>query len=184
MKPRILILVISAVMTMGARGQDRLEWSETRKLTVNDFKGTPPDPSTKQTLIANIGLEVNLNPSELKNLKTFNRQVTNLFSPANSWIDWREKSRLRYAITLFDLNEWKAREIRKKLNENRESVLAGQYQEIHEKMNSEFARIREEYDNESDFGNNLMGQMNWETRINERLVALADFCKACDSAKK
>src|SRR5262249_33790850 len=109
--------------------------------------------------------------TELENLKTFNRQVTNLFSPTNSWIDWTEKSRLRYAITLFDLNEWKARELRKRLNENKKLVLSGHYQTIEQSVSQEFQKLQQEYDNESDFGNNLIGQMNWETRINERLIS-------------
>ncbi len=170
-------------MTLSAAGQDRLEWSQTRKLTVNDFKGTPPDPSTGQSLIANFGLEINLKKEEIENLKTFNRQVTNLFSPNNSWINWTDESRLRYAITLFDLNEWMTRELRKRFNENRKLVLAGQYQSIQEEVRKEFEKIRQDYDNDSNYGNNAIGQINWETRIIERIHSLGDYCKTCEPEK-
>lgn len=180
MRHLILIYALLTSLTFLAIGQDNLEWSETRKLTVNDFKATPPDPAAGQSLIANFGLETNLKKEEIKDLKTFNQQVINLFSPNNSWIDWTDKSRLRYAITLFDLNEWMARELRKKLNENRDLVLSGQYQSLQEEVRKEFERLRQKYDNDSNFGNNPIGQINWETRINERLIALGEFCKKCE----
>src|SRR6478609_7295665 len=104
----IFILALLTSMTLVANGQDKLEWMEARKLTVNDFKGTPPDPSEGRSLIANFGFETNLKPGEIEHLKTFNRQVSNLFFPDNSWINWTDPSRLRYVITLFDLNEWMA----------------------------------------------------------------------------
>jgi hypothetical protein len=176
----ILIYTFSMCLTFSSAGQDKLEWSETRKLTVNDFKATPPDPSTGQSLIASFGLEVNLQKEEIQNLRTLNKQVTNLFSPNSSWIDWTDKSRLRYAITLFDLNEWMARELRRRLNENRKMVLSEQHQLIQEEVRKEFEKIRQDYDNDSNFGNNPMGQVNWETRISERINALGDYCKTCE----
>jgi hypothetical protein len=183
MKRLILIITLLTSLILSTTGQDKLEWSETRKLTVNDFKDTPPDPSTGQTLIANFGLETNLKKEEIENLKTFNRQVTNLFSPNNSWIDWTDKSRLLYAITLFDLNEWMTRELRKRLNENRKLVLAGQHQSIQEEVRKEFEKIRQDYNNESNYGNNAIGQINWETRISERILSLGDYCKTCEPKK-
>lgn len=183
MRRVILIITILTGITLHAAGQDTLEWSETRKLTVNDFKATPPDPSTGQSFILNFGIETNLKKEEIENLKTFNRQVTNLFVANNSWIDWSDKSRLRYAITIFDLNEWMARELRKRLNENRKLVLAGEYQSIQEDVSKEFEKIRQDYDNETNYGNNAIRQMNWETRITERIHSLGDFCKTCEPGK-
>ena len=179
----ILILAILTSMTLVANGQDKLEWMEARKLTINDFKGTPPDPLKGQSLIVNFGLETNLKTGEVENLTTFNKQVTNLFSPDNSWIDWTDQSRLRYAITLFDLNEWMARELRKRLKENRKRVLAGQQQSIQDEVTKEFEKIRQDYDNDSNYGNYAIGQLNWETRINERIHALGEYCKTCEPKK-
>jgi hypothetical protein len=180
LKRTALVCFVSTGLSLTSAGQDQLEWSETRRLTVNDFKADPPDPSSHQSLIAAFGFEVNLKKEEIQNLSTFNHRVTNRFSPKNSWIDWRDKSRLRYAITLFDLNEWMARELRKRLNANRAKVLSGDYQSIQEEVQTEFQMIRQEYDNDSNFGNHAPGQMNWETRISERLAALGEFCKSCD----
>lgn len=125
------------------------------------------------------GTEVNLDPGDIRGLATFNSRVLNLFIADRSWIDWRDESRLRYAITLFDLNEWMTHEMRRRFNENRKSVLSGQHQAIGEEVRVQFARIRQEYDNESSYGNDPAGQLRWETRINERLAALGEFCRTC-----
>ena len=179
MRNLIFIIFLLTTLTFTAQGQERLEWNAKRKLTINDFKGTRSDPQDKQTLKAGFGMETNLKGQEIKNLDTFNGQVTNFFLPNESWIDWREGSRLRYAITLFDLNEWKARELRKRLNENRKIVLAGNYEDIRKKVEEEFQKIHQDYDSETDSGDNIVGQLRWESRITEQLSMLSDYCKTC-----
>lgn len=178
-----LLLIFVTCSTSLSYAQDDIEWSETRKLTVNDFKGSRPENSPGQTLAVSFGMEVKLNKSNTQQLTSFNGQVVNLFSAAHSWIDWTEKSRLRYAITLFDLNEWTARELRKRLNNNRQRVLAGQHAAIQDEVRKEFEAIRQQYDSESNFGNNPAGQLNWERRIAENLAELSEYCKHCVSKK-
>jgi hypothetical protein len=182
MKPFILTICLSLLIT-GTFAQGMLEWSETKKLTTNDFKGTPPNPSTAQGLFVNFSQDVNLDKSKISHLKTFNAQVTNYFSQDSSWIDQSDPSRLRYVITHFDINEWMIRALRKRLNENRDLVLRGEHQSILDEVNVEFEKIKLAYDNESNYGNNPIGQMNWETRISEQLAVLADYCKICEPKK-
>ncbi|MBX2969031.1 MAG: hypothetical protein KF803_06650 [Cyclobacteriaceae bacterium] len=183
MKPFILTFYLSIALVQLTFAQGKLEWSETKKLTINDFKGTPPDPSTAQSLFVNFSQDVNVNKDKITHLKTFNAQVTNYFSQDSSWIDQTDPSRLRYVITHFDMNEWMVRALRKRLNENRELVLRGAHQAILDEVTNAFEKIKLAYDNESNYGNNPIGQMNWETRINEQLAALADYCKTCAANK-
>lgn len=184
MNQLMLTLYLLTILTPIASAQGKLEWSETKKLTIADFKGSPSDPSTEQTLVVSFGQDLNLEKSKISSLKTFNAQVTNYFSQDSSWIDRTDQSRLRYVITHFDINEWMARALRKRLNENRELVLRGEHQTILDEINNEFEKIKLAYDNESNYGNNPIGQMNWETRINEQLIALADYCKTCEPKGK
>jgi hypothetical protein len=184
MKPFILIFCSSIILHPVTFAQGKLEWSETKRLTIADFKGSPPDPSTEQTLVVSFGQDLDLDKTKINPLKTFNAQVTNYFSQDSSWIDRTDQSRLRYVITHFDINEWMTREIRKRLNENRELVLRGEHQTILDEINNEFEKIKLAYDNESNYGNNPIGQMNWETRISEQLIALADYCKTCEPKGK
>ena len=180
MKETFLVLTLLTTLIFTTKGQDRIEWNQKKRLTVNDFKGTPPDPSTHQSLIAKKGVETNLEGPHIKNLKTFNGQVSNYFYPNDSWVLWTEKSRLTYFLTLFDIDEWMARELRKRFNENREQVLLGDHKRILNEVQSEFVRIREQYDGETEYGSNLVGQMKWESKIMERLSSLSAYCKTCE----
>lgn len=179
MRYLILTFCLWAGVIHTATGQNKIEWSENKKLTINDFKGPPPNPSTGQSLILTFGQEISLDTAEIKGLSTFNAQITNYFSQDSSWIDPTDHSELRYAITQFDVNEWMARELRKRLNDNWELVIKGEYQSIVGEVVKEFDKIRLDYNNETNYGENPMGQISWETKINERLMALSAFCKTC-----
>lgn len=173
--------IISILLTIPGLtwGQEKIEWTASRKITLSDFKGPAPDPSTKQSLIARTGIESRLTGPEVKKLKNFNPQITNYFFPGDSWIRASDPSRLPYFQALFDMNEWMARELRKKCKENRNMVLANQYEVIYAQVTAEFAKIREQYDQETDYGDNKQKQLEWEKKIQERLTDLSDFCKQC-----
>jgi hypothetical protein len=109
-----------------------------------------------------------LKKEEIENLKTYNGQISHSFSVEYSWIDWRDPARLRFVNTLFDLNEWQVREIRKRLHENKALVWDGQYQSVIESSRIEFDKIRDEYGTDTDSGKNPLDQTKWENRIQER----------------
>jgi hypothetical protein len=69
--------------------------------------------------------------------------------------------------------------LRKKLNEKRDILLAGGYDKILQESRIEFEKMRMDYDKESESGNNLDVQVQWETKINEQLASLSDYCKTC-----
>lgn len=166
-------------LSFAAFAQDDIEWTDERELTVNDFKGPVPYPIPKGGASVHFGLYTSLSDNEVKLLKNFNGRVTNAFLPADSWIDWRDDSRLRYVNTLFDLNEWMTREMRKQLNAQREKVIAGNFQSIQENIRLEFEKIRSSYEQETKGGTDADKQLAWEVRINEELSALKNYCKQC-----
>jgi hypothetical protein len=174
-----LILVLLGISPVLTWCQERIEWSASQKITVSDFKGKAPEASSKQTLIARTGIESKLTGAEVKKMKNFNQQITNYFFPGDSWIHASDKSRLPYFHVLFDMNEWMARELRKKCRENRKMVLANQYDLMYAQVTAEFAKIREQYDQETDYGDNKQKQLEWEKKIHDRLTDLSDFCKQC-----
>lgn len=171
----MLWLMCSAMAT----AQEKIEWSPSRKISVSDFKGPAPDPKTKQSLVAHTGIESKLTGPDVKALKNFNARITNYFFQTDSWILVSDKSRLAYFQALFDMNEWMARELRKRCKENRKVVYAGQYDVIYAEVTNEFAKIREQYDQETDYGYDKARQQEWEKKIGERISGLSDFCKTC-----
>ena len=178
-KETVLLLALLTTLLLTGKAQDKIEWSDIRKLTVDDFKGTPSDSSKHKSSIVATGIETYFNVPEIKELTTFNKQVINYFYPDKSWILPDDHSQLTYFLTSFDINEWMARELRKRCNENRQQVLNGDSGKLLDVILIEFTTIQKQYSDESDNGNNAAVQMKWETKINERLASLADFCKTC-----
>ena len=96
MRRLILIVTILTSLTLKTTGQDKLEWNETRKLTVNDFKATPPSPSTGQSLIINFGLETNLKKEEIEKwarfegAKVYNLELSSQFrcNGSDGYLAW------------------------------------------------------------------------------------------------
>jgi hypothetical protein len=166
-------------LSLSSLAQEDIEWTDERELTVNDFKAPVPYPIPKGGANVHFGMHISLSDDEVRLLKNFNGRVTNVFSPANSWIDWRDDSRLRYVNTLFDLNEWMTRELRKQFNTHREEVLAGKFQNIHDRVRMEFEKIRASYEKETRGGTDAAQQLAWEVRINDELSIRKNFCKAC-----
>ena len=78
------------------------------------------------------------------------------------------------------MDEWMARELRKRLNDNREQVLLTGHEKILNEVRSEFVIIREQYNGETEYGSNPIGQMKWESKIMERLSSLSAYCKTCE----
>lgn len=115
--PALLIMrtvVFLVILTAGqstAKAQSKIEWAESYKLTVDDFLANAPNTGTIQTVQGHTTKEYRFSNYELLGSKNFNKNVTCYFFRTASWIDRGEKTDalLRYAQTLFDLNEWLAR---------------------------------------------------------------------------
>jgi hypothetical protein len=174
------VFVLCASQTLA---QEKIEWSASHRITLSDFKGHPPDASVKQSLKSRTGIESKMTGREIKEIKNFNARITAYFFPADSWIMTSDPSRLTYFLTLFDMDEWMARELRKRSRENRKLVYAGGYEMIYAEVNNEFAKIRDQYGQETNYGTDHEKQQEWEAKIHERLSDLSDYCKSCGSKK-
>lgn len=187
--PSLLLIVFVSMSAIAQQTEDStqvfetLEWSASRKLTFEDFKKVPENPYTVETVILNLGINSTLDSVKLPALKTFNGQVITVFYPTFSWIDKSNTTGLQYSNTVFDIYEWISREFRKRLNENRELVLAGKVKEISEELNREFTLILEAYDAETKSASNLLEQMKWESHISQQLISLSAYCKSCGESK-
>ncbi|MFM7854547.1 MAG: hypothetical protein ACKO96_22135, partial [Flammeovirgaceae bacterium] len=63
-------------------------------------------------------------------------------------------------------------------------ILKGEYETIRTAVESEFKAIREQYDAETEYGDNAVGQMNWERKISDQLLWYSDYCKICEPKRK
>ncbi len=182
-------IVLACILLLGQFslfGQNKIEWSESYRLTVDDFLANAPNTGTIQTVQGHISIEYQFMNYELMGSKNFNKNVTCYFYKTASWIDKGENTNklLRYAQTIFDMNEWMARELRKRFRENKGQLFAGKQNEIYEQLTKEFADIQSRYSKETDYGAIEEKQIEWENKIKNELVLLSDFCKTCKPVKK
>lgn len=156
---------------------DYLPWSDTRKLSVNDFaiktKQQETTPSFAQFTISFEPIGFGFFT------KNFNKKVHNYFLPAASWIDTTADvaQSLRYQQTLFDLAEIYTRQMRKELRENRSQFLKnGNFvNELNNREMAAFAKRRVAYDSETRFGTLDVLQKAWEGQIQKELAALDKY---------
>lgn len=166
-------------------GQDKLEWSDTTELAVIDFQAVAPNTGTLQTVQGHIVIEYQFANYELMASRNFNKNVGCYFYRKASWLDSGAlvPQLLRYANTQFDLNEWLARELRKRFRENRSLLLKGQQGIIYDQVTNEFATIQSDYSKETDHGRIESMQALWEKKIEDALTHLQDYCRTCKPSK-
>ncbi|MEZ0610170.1 hypothetical protein ACAW74_16760 [Fibrella sp. WM1] len=173
-----LLFLLSIALVSGQHlAESNLLWSETRKLSVNDFiiktKQLQSNPSFSQ-----FSIEYQVNGFDFLT-KNFNKKVRNYFITSASWIDTTAdvKSSLLYQQTLFDLSEVYTRRFRKALKENRKKLATGLRiaEELNNQIVSDFSRKRIDYDTETKFGTDQLKQKEWELYIQNELKQLDDF---------
>lgn len=182
-------LILSTIFLLGQFllcGQNKLEWTDNYELTLEDFQANAPNTGSIQTVQGHITIEYQIANVEILASNNFNKNVTNYFYRTASWIDKGENAEklLKYAQTIFDINEWMARRLRVSFRENKGHLLSGKQNEIYEQLAKEFAEIQSQYSRDTDYGSIDEKQVQWENRINENLNLLADFCKSCKPTKK
>ena len=175
-----------SILNSFVQGQTKFEWNSTDTLKVDDFQAQAPNTGTLQTVQGHITIEYHLMNYEILATKNFNKNVTCYFYKSASWIDTGDRTEqlLRYAQTIFDLNEWMARELRKRFRENKKQLLSGKQNIIYDQLTKEFAEIQSSYSKESNYGTIEDAQVEWESKIDDNLNELADFCKTCKPKKK
>jgi len=156
---------------------DYLQWSSTRKLTVNDF-GIKKNNSSSGSSFAQFSLDFSISGFDFLT-KNFNKKVRNSVIKSASWIDTTANvdATIKYQQTLFDMAEIYARKFRKELKENRKQLAKGlQFVEsVNSKVSTEFSKRRLKYDEETKSGTDFSQQQLWEDQILRELAELSDY---------
>jgi hypothetical protein len=167
-------------MTNFAVGQvnsDNLLWSQTHKLTVDDF-GIKTKSMETTSSFAQFTVVYQVNGFDFMT-KNFNKKVRNYIIKTASWIDTTTNinESLLYEQTLFDICEIYTRQFRKSLRENRKKIAIGTQivEELNNKIMTEFSKRRVDYDRETKFGTDMTKQKEWEVLIQREILELSDF---------
>jgi hypothetical protein len=157
---------------------DYLYWSETRKLSWDDFKGTPPSSSDNYSteLFMSIPSSVEKNLLGPPTLTSYC-----LFDKRHSWVNKNiaDNALLMYDQTLFDLHEVYARRLRKTFLETAFGLndFKEKYQDMTEKNNKDLLNRIEVFKRESNFGQDKKSVMQWTIKIKYELQELNQFKK-------
>jgi len=154
---------------------DYLYWSETRKLSWDDFKGTPVGSSDVATQIY---MSI---PSSVEKDVITSPKLTSVcvFDKRHSWVNKNiiNDALLRYDQTLFDIHEVYARRLRKTFLETDFGLndFKEKYKGMTEKNNNDLLNRIEDFKRESNFGQNKKIVMQWVIKIKYELQELNKF---------
>jgi len=157
---------------------DYLYWSDTRKLSWDDFKGAPVGSSDYNSteLFMSIPSSIEKNLFDAPTLTSLC-----VFDKRHSWVNKNvaNDELLLYDQTLFDIHEVYARRLRKTFLETAFGLndFKEKYQDMTEKNNNDLLNHIEEFKRETNLGQNKKTLMQWVDKINNELLDLNQFKK-------
>ncbi len=178
------LISLPAFSLFGQESADRIFWSETRKLTVDDFVIQIAEAEGALSF-AQFGIDYSVRGFNMFE-KNQNKRVTNSMIRSASWIDpsGDVTQALLYQQTLWDIAEIYARQLRKAIQEHRKEIFLGTclIDQLNDQVMSDFSRRRLKYTNETQWASKPEAQAEWELHIQTELQELAAY--AYDYAKK
>jgi hypothetical protein len=167
-----IFLAAANLSSAQSKNEELLDWSASRKLTWNDYKGRPEagnDDAASTTTY--LGIEYNITSS------SFGYKIQSRFSKTRSWGRYKDDYVLSHEQGHFDIAEIFARKLNKEMSEyhfNKRS-----YQEdlnkIYNVILDEKAKMQGDYDDETNHSINKVKQAEWLKKISEMLKEYKDF---------
>lgn len=171
--PCIFVLTMHRERAVSERDdEDRIEWSATRKLTWDDFKGAP-DPSSPNAALTNstINIEYGYDKSGLKHL------IRCGFNKSKSWVKTKNDYILNHEQLHFDIAEVHARMLHKEIKEYRfnSRTVDADISAIYNRIVKAHTNTQRQYDLETHHSLDTAKQQEWNGRVEAMLRSMADF---------
>ncbi|GAB3195913.1 hypothetical protein ABID22_001656 [Pontibacter aydingkolensis] len=163
----------SPAKTAEAKTVEKLTWSDSRRLTWDDFKGAPETGNPHHALTA-----ANLAVDAKCTSNAFSYDVKCVFLPEESWSkNKKSASLLKHEQLHFDLTEVHARQLRKKLKELGSSCsnLKGNLSTTVSTAFKDWKAEQDLFDKSCSHGLNKQEEAAWAENINQRLNELQAY---------
>lgn len=150
----------------------KLLWSEDRKLTWEDFRGTP-DRSVGFVASTNTGINFGYSFSITNNNVNVEYSVESFFSPEKSWFLQGQVSQhvLNHEQAHFDISELHARILRKRLEEKKFTKnVKSEIERIYLQVEAQRKAMQKKFDAQTDHSRNIEKEIQWEKRIAQQLA--------------
>ena len=176
----IIIILNNTTQSFAQELQDgQKRWSETLKLTVDDFKIKTSD-NTNDAVYSQFMISHSLSGFDFMK-RNLNKKIQNLFLGNASWIDTTKVESIDKQIDFqqmqFDLAEIQARKFRKRILIDKRKISKGFdiVNKISNEIMSEFSKIRLELIRETEGGENEEKIAKWKKQITSQLKELNEF---------
>ncbi|MBN1397342.1 MAG: hypothetical protein JXA06_04845 [Bacteroidetes bacterium] len=173
---------VSSCATTGIQNEsfsdrtDIVRWSDTTKLSWEDFTGTPPDNTTLDFEM------VVLTPAEFQEPSIFrsaSAKVECYMVKDASWVikSKEKKQLLAYNQIMFDICELSARKLRKAISEADFELLGSSelFNKIYNDNKRELTNTIDSYHSETESGINTKKLKEWQEKVVRELSILEDF---------
>lgn len=165
-------------MLMLHKDEATIPWSETYKLSWDDFQGPPKqDSDAVATTASGITFSYSIKKTS-KRIVSFKTQISAHFYPEKSWYkpNHADNHILAHEQFHFNITELHARKFRQRVSELPVTQsLSTVLDHIHQEINTELSALQEKYDAETNFSRNFEQQALWQKYIEGELAKLAKF---------
>lgn len=160
----------------GINTSTQLRWSPNSQLKWSDFKGSPErftymDAMTESGIVFTWKCDY----------RGFQFEVYAMFDTKKSWVRKSEASEhlLRHEQAHFDITEWHARKLRKRLSDISNPCRMGRsgIDRIAQQIYNESSAMQELYDTETSHSKNFAAQKKWLERIRKELQQLEAYAE-------
>lgn len=177
MLTRFFLILITLVANT-ANDVDTIEWSESKKLTWEDFKGQKKVNSDAAAVTASgITFSYSVRKTDGR-ITSFETQVSAHFYPEDSWfIEERcNEHILKHEQLHFDITELHVRIFRYEISRLEVSQnIKSQLNALHKSINKDLADMQHAYDTQSRNSINKEEQAKWNTFVAEHLEKFKEY---------
>ena len=150
----------------------KMAWSESQKLTWEDFQGKP-NMNSGYVASTNSGLSFSYSYSKRGDIIDYTYKVHSYFYPETSWYipSQVDQNILNHEQTHFDISELHARILRRKIeNTVFTDNIKHEIEKLYRETEKERVAMQHHFDKESDHSKNREGELKWEAFVQKEIV--------------
>ena len=170
---KLSVVFLLVLIGFSQNDPERIPWSESRKLTWDDFKARA-QPGADYVASTSSGISFSLSYAEENGRSKVDYSVVSFFNPEKSWykVDRVSAHILNHEQTHFNITELFARKLRKRLATHQFTINAKKeanilYQEIEQQRQE----MQHKFDAETDHSRDIEKELYWESYIVKQLAA-------------
>ena len=171
---RLFLMFIFLAVTSSITAQDKILWSESRKLVWDDFQSKVRTGNSSAAATTYCGISYLLSTTT-KKFSSRQVKVESFFVPAKSWAhnDHKTDLVLMHEQSHFDIAELFARKFRKIISDK--TLDAKLLQKYYTEVYNDYRKYQQDYETVTNHGRIREKQYEYSARIDSEIEKLGDF---------